>query len=164
MDKEHASPRSGRKKMPHSYSALLAHAVFSTKDRVRLIDAQIRPDLFAYMGGIVREMGAAAPLINGTDDHLHMLIRLAADMSIAECLRVVKTNSSRWVHEVFADHRSFAWQIGYGAFSVSASNEEQVIRYIQDQERHHRRISFQEEFMVLLRKHGVAFDERFLWK
>ncbi len=93
-----------------------------------------------------------------------MLISLPADISVAECLRVVKTNSSRWVHERFPHHRSFAWQTGYGAFSVSASNERQVIKYIQDQERHHRRMTFEEEFIALLRKHGIAFDERFLWK
>ena len=150
--------------MPHSYSTLLAHAVFSTKDRARLIDAQLRPDLFAYMGGIVREIGGAARIINGTEDHVHMLIAVAADIPVADYLRIVKTNSSRWVHEKFGNHRNFAWQTGYGAFSVSASNEAQVIKYIQDQEQHHRRISFQEEFVALLRKHSIAFDERFFWK
>jgi putative transposase len=79
-------------------------------------------------------------------------------------LRIVKTNSSRWLHERFPEHRSFAWQTGYGAFSVSASNQKQVVKYIQDQERYHRRMTFQEEFVALLRKHGVTFDERFLWK
>jgi len=150
--------------MPHSYSTLLVHVVFSTKDRVRSMDAKIRPDLFAYMGGIVREVGGAARLINGTEDHVHMLASLPADVAIAECLRIVKTNSSRWVHQKFGNHRSFAWQAGYGAFSVSASNEKQVVRYIRDQERHHRRMTFQEEFIALSRKHGVAFEERFLWK
>ena len=150
--------------MPHSYSSLLTHVVFSTKDRMRFLDAQIRPDLFAYMGGIVREMGGVARIINGLEDHVHMLISLAADVAISECSRVVKTNSSRWVHETFANHRNFAWQTGYGAFSVSASNGKQVIKYIRDQERHHRRMTFQEEFITLLRKHGVSFDERFLWR
>ena len=150
--------------MPHSYSTLLTHVVFSTKDRMRFMDAQIRPDLFAYMGGIVREMQCTARVINGPEDHVHMLISLGADVAIAECLRVVKTNSSRWVHEKFGNHRNFAWQAGYGAFSVSASNEKQVIKYIRDQERHHRRMTFREEFMALLRNHGVAFDERYLWR
>lgn len=150
--------------MPHSYSSLLVHVVFSTKGRVRSIDAGIRPDLFAYMGGIVREIRGVARVINGTEDHVHMLASLPADISVAECLRLVKTNSSRWIHEKFAHHRSFAWQTGYGAFSVSTSNEKQVAKYIQDQERHHRRMTFEEEFIALLRKHGIAFDERFLWK
>jgi REP element-mobilizing transposase RayT len=150
--------------MPHSYSNLLIHVVFGTKGRTRSIDATIQPDLWAYMGGIVHEMRGTARLINGIEDHVHMLISLPADISLAECLRVVKTNSSRWLHEAFPRHRSFAWQTGYGAFSVSASNEKQVFKYIQDQERHHRRMSFEEEFISLLRKHGVSFDERYLWK
>jgi len=150
--------------MPHSYSTLLTHVVFSTKDRMRFMDAEIRPELFAYMGGIVREMGGAARIVNGMEDHVHMLISLTADVAISDCLRVVKTNSSRWVHEAFGNHRKFAWQTGYGAFSVSASNEKQVIKYIRDQERHHRRMTFEEEFIALLRKHGVPFEERFLWR
>ena len=150
--------------MPHSYSNLLIHVAFSTKGRARSIDAPIQPDLWAYMGGIVREMRGTARLINGVQDHVHMLISLPADISLADCLRVVKTNSSRWIHEAFPHHRSFAWQTGYGAFSVSASNERQVFRYIQDQERHHRRMTFEEEFISLLRKHAISFDERFLWK
>ena len=150
--------------MPHSYSNLLIHVAFSTKGRARSIDAPIQPDLWAYMGGIVREMRGTARLINGVQDHVHMLISLPADISLADCLRVVKTNSSRWIHEAFPHHRSFAWQTGYGAFSVSASNEKQVFRYIQDQERHHRRMTFEQEFISLLRKHAISFDERFLWK
>ena len=118
--------------MPHSYSSLLVHVIFSTKGRARSLDPSIRPDLFAYRGGIVREMRGAARLINGTEDHVHMLLSLPADIAVAECLRVVKTNSSRWVHETFARHRSFAWQKGYGAFKVSVSNEKQVFKYIQD--------------------------------
>ena len=128
------------------------------------MDTKLRPDLFAYMGGIVREMGGAARLINGTGGHVHMLASLPADVAIAGCLRIVKTNSSRWVHERFGNHRSFAWQAGYGAFSVSASNEKQVIRYIRDQDRYHRAMTFQDEFIALLRKHRIAFDEHFLWK
>jgi len=138
--------------------------VFSTKGRARWIDANIRPDLFAYMGGIVREIRGKARLINGVEDHVHRLISLPADVAVSECLRIVKTNSSRWVHQKFPGHRRFEWQTGYGAFSVSSSNEKQVIKYIQDQERRHRRMTFEEEFIALLRKHGIAFDERFLWK
>jgi REP element-mobilizing transposase RayT len=150
--------------MPHSFSSLLVHVVFGTKGRARSIDANIRPDLFAYMGGIVREMRGTARLINGTEDHVHMLLSLPADVTVSECLRVVKANSSRWAHERFPGHHGFAWQTGYGAFSVSSSNEKHVIKYIQDQERHHRRMTFEEEFVALLRKHGLAFDERYLWR
>jgi len=157
-------PAKWAKEVPHTYSTLLTHVVFSTKDRMRFLDVQIRPDLFAYMGGIVREIGGANRIINGLEDHVHMLISLPADVAISERLRVVKTNSSRWIHETFGNRRHFAWQTGYGAFSVSASNQKQVIKYIRDQEQHHRRMTFQEEFVALLRKHGVSFEERFLWR
>jgi len=150
--------------MPHSYSSLLVHVVFSTKGRARWIDANIRPDLFAYMGGIIRKIGGKARLINGVEDHVHMLISLPADVAVSECLRIVKANSSRWVHQKFPGRRRFEWQTGYGAFSVSSSNEKQVIKYIQDQERHHRGMTFEEEFIALLQKHGIAFDERYLWR
>ena len=150
--------------MPHSFHNLLIHAVFSTKDRAACMDAELRSNLFPYMGGILREMGCTARLINGTADHVHLLINLAADLSVSECMRVVKTNSSRWIHETWPHRRSFAWQTGYGAFTVSPSNEGAVFNYIRKQEEHHRRISFQEEFVALLRKHRVPFDEKFLWK
>lgn len=148
----------------HSFTDLLTHAVFSTKDRMRYIDTVIRTDLHAYLGGIVREMGATALMVGGTDDHVHMLLLLPPDMAVADCLRVVKTNSSRWVHERWPDRRKFAWQTGYAAFSVSQSNRDSVIRYIRDQERHHRKMSFQDELLALLRKHGIKFDERYIWK
>jgi putative transposase len=149
--------------MPHSYSSLLVHVVFGTKDRARYLDPILRPQLFAYMGGIVRELKGATRIINGIDDHAHGLLSLPADVSVAECLRVVKTNSSRWVHESFPDRAKFGWQTGYGAFAVSASNESAVVKYIEDQEQHHKKMTFEEEFKTLLEKHGIAFDERYLW-
>ncbi len=150
--------------MPHSFHRLLVHVVFSTKDRIPCMDAELRSALFPYMGGIVREMGCTPCLINGTEDHVHSLIDLRADVSVAECVRVVKANSSRWVHERWRRRREFAWQTGYGAFTVAASNEDAVFEYIRKQEEHHRSISFQDEFVALLRKHRVPFDDKFLWK
>lgn len=149
--------------MPHSYSKLLAHVVWSTKERMVLIAPEIRNDLYAYIGGIVREKGGTAVAIDGTADHVHLLIELPADRNVADCVRVVKTNSSRWVHEKWPDRRAFSWQAGYGAFAVSASNAHRVIEYIRNQENHHRRINYHDEFLSLLRKHGIAFDERYLW-
>lgn len=149
--------------MPHSYSSLPVHVVFGTKDRARYLDPVLRPQLFAYMGGIVRELHGAARIINRIDDHAHALLSLPADLSVSECLRVVKTNSSRWVHEKFPDREKFGWQTWFGAFAVSASNESAVVQYIQDQEQHHRKMTFEEEFKVLLQKHGIAFDPRYLW-
>ena len=153
----------GEKNMPHTYSKLLTHVVWSTKDRVASIAREIRGDLHAYLGGIVREEGGAAVAIGGTADHVHLLIELRADQSVADCVRVVKANSSRWIHEKWPDRRAFSWQACYGAFAVSASSADRVIHYIRTQEEHHRRINYHDEFVALLRKHGIAFDEKYLW-
>jgi len=150
--------------MAHTYTNLLIHATFSTSGRAPLLTDAIRLDVHAYLGGILRELDAAAIAIGGTADHVHLLIRLPANLALADCLRIAKTNSSRWVKERWPERRSFAWQGGYGAFSVSESNRAAVIRYIRDQAQHHRRISFQDEFLALLKKHRVEFDERYLWQ
>lgn len=149
--------------MPHSYCKDLFHVVFSTKDRMRYIDAAIRNDLHAYLGGILREIGGTALTIGGIEDHVHFLMSLPPEVAVSDCLRVVKTNSSKWVHERWPDREKFAWQSGFASFSVSASNEQAVRDYIATQEQHHRKVSFQDEFIALLRKHGVPFDERYLW-
>ena len=150
--------------MAHTVTNLLTHTVFSTRGRAPLIADIIRDDLHAYLGGILRELRAVPIAIGGTTDHVHVLARLPADLAVADCLRILKTNSSRWVKEKCPERRSFSWQGGYGAFSVSESSRSKVIRYIQEQARHHRRISFQDEFLALLQKHGVEFDERYLWR
>ncbi len=149
--------------MAHTFSNLLVHAIFSTKDRLPFIQAEMKPDLLAYLGGILREMRAFPMILNATEDHVHILVRLPAETAPAECMRVVKTNSSRWVHEKWPEHRRFGWQTGYAAFSVSESARPQVIRYIQNHEEHHRKVSFQEELIAYLKKNGVSYDERFIW-
>ena len=101
---------------------------------------------------------------DGPADHGHLLLALPASVSVADAMRVVKTNSSRWVHEQWPQRRSFAWQTGYGAFSVSRSNVEEVDRYIANQEEHHRHVSFREEFLAFLKRHGVAYDPRYVWE
>jgi len=150
--------------MAHTFTSLLIHAVFSTTGRAPLLADAIRPEVHAYLGGILRELRAVPAAIGGTADHVHLLMRLPADLPVADCLRIVKTNSSRWVKERWPLRRSFAWQGGYGAFSVSESRRAAVIRYILDQAQHHRRISFQDEFLALLKNHRVEFDERYLWQ
>jgi putative transposase len=139
----------------------LLHFIFSTLGRRALIKAEFRDDLFAYLGGIVREMNGSALIINGTGDHVHMLVRIRPVHSSAEIARVVKTNSSRWVREKWS--REFAWQTGYGVFSVSESNVAAVTKYIAGQEEHHRKHSFQEEYVAFLRKNHVEYDEKYIW-
>jgi putative transposase len=128
------------------------------------IDAELKPPLLSYMGGIMREMQGTALIINGTADHVHLLIALPPTLSLSESMRILKTNSSRWVHEKLCSHSAFGWQAGFGAFSVSQSNVPAVSKYIAYQEEHHRKISFQEEFLTFLKKHGIEYDERYLWK
>ncbi len=149
--------------MPHSYSHIAVHTIFSTKDRLPTITADIASDLHAYIGGIVRELGGVALIVNGMPDHVHALVRLPANLSVSDGMRVVKANSPRWMHQKWPAKRKFAWQTGFAAFSVSASNLDSVRRYIEGQEQHHRRLSFQDELIGFLRKHGIAYDERYLW-
>jgi REP element-mobilizing transposase RayT len=148
----------------HTFTRLLYHAIWSTKDRRPEIDEELQPRLFPYLGGIVKELGGKALSVGGMSDHVHMLMSLPATVAVADALRVVKTNSSRWVHETWPERRRFAWQTGYGAFTVSNSNQETVEGYIARQEAHHRRKTFQEEFLAFLKKHGLEYDERFIWE
>jgi REP element-mobilizing transposase RayT len=135
--------------------------IFSTKARQPQIGQDFRADLHAYLGGIVREMQGAALIVNGTADHVHLLLRIRPAQSVADAARVTKANSSRWVRGKWSPH--FAWQTGYGAFSVSESNTAAVTKYIAAQEDHHKKRSFQEEFVVFLKKNGIAYDERYIW-
>jgi putative transposase len=156
-------PREGRQTMAHSFSNLLTHVIFSTQGRQPSLTPDLRPDLLAYMGGIVRNLRgklieASAPL-----DHVHCLLSLPATLAVADALRVLKTNSSLWVHEI-RRRPHFRWQTGYGAFSVSQSNVPAVLKYIRHQEEHHRKISFQEEFIAFLKRNGIVYDERYIWE
>ena len=147
--------------MSHTSGNILLHMIFSTQGRRPLIKPDFRPDLFAYLGGIIREMHGTALIINGTTDHVHMLVRIRPVHSSAEIARVVKANSSRWVLEKWDS--KFAWQSGYGVFSVSESNVAAVTKYIAEQAEHHQKHSFQEEFVAFLKKNNVAYDERYIW-
>ena len=147
--------------MSHTYTNLVTHIVFSTKHREPVITAALHDDLLAYMGGIVREIGGALRAANSRPDHVHLLCSLPPTLATSDALRLVKTNSSRWLHR---ERRlaAFDWQTGYGAFSVSHSMAPSVIRYIADQEKHHRRVTFQEELIAFLKKNGVSYDERYI--
>jgi len=144
--------------MGHTYSNLLVHVIFSTKDRAQLINADLRPRLYEYLGGVARSEFGRALDIGGTADHVHGLLTLRADISIAEALRKWKSLSSGWIHKTFPAHAAFAWQPGYAAFSVSQSGLDAVRRYIDGQEEHHRHVSFEDELRTFLDRHGVPYD------
>ena len=148
--------------MPQTFTCLHYHLVFSTKHREPFITPAIRTRLYAYLGGLIRGEGGHPVAIGGMPDHVHILARLTQTVAVADVLRVVKTNSSVWVHETFPDVR-FGWQTGYGAFTVGRSSLDAVRRYIEDQEAHHTKRSFQDEFREMLRVHGIEWDERYIW-
>jgi len=150
--------------MAHTYTDLLVHVIFSTKDRAPLLDAELKQRLFPYMGGIIHELGALPLLINGTTDHVHILLLMPSKTGLSEIVGKVKANSSGWVHREFPGKWAFAWQTGYGAFSVSHSQKQSVLDYIADQEEHHRKISLREEFVAFLKKHEIQYDEKYLWE
>ena len=145
--------------MPSTLTNLVYHIVFSTGERRRLITDDVREDLHAYMGGTIRGEGGKLIAVGGTRDHVHLVCRIPPSVSVSDVLRQVKANSSRWMGE----RGTFAWQRGYAAFTVSESMVADVTRYVRNQQQHHATRGFQDELLGLLRRHNVAFDERFLW-
>jgi len=150
--------------MPHSYHNLIYHIVFGTKEFRPWLDADVAPRVHEYLGGTVRAVGGVSLGINGVADHVHVLARLRQDKAVSDVLRDIKANSSGWIHRTFPELDGFAWQGGYGAFTVSKSQVRRVQEYIGGQAEHHKRTTFQEEFVKLLQAHGVEFDERYLWE
>jgi putative transposase len=148
--------------MPQSFASLHVHLVFSTKDRAPWILPPLAERLHPFLGGISRELACPAVTIGGMPDHVHLLLDLSRERTVADVVRTIKSNSSKWIHQELGERR-FAWQTGYGAFAVSRSNLEDVKRYIVDQAEHHRIRTFQEEFRMLLERHQIEFDERYLW-
>jgi REP element-mobilizing transposase RayT len=148
--------------MPSTYLSLHYHLIFSTKDRQPSIADDWRDRLHAYLGGAVRACGGVAESVGGTADHVHLLIGLRATHRLADVLREIKASSSEWVHQNIRVN-AFAWQEGYGAFTVSASQVAAVKIYIARQEEHHRKRTFQEEYLEFLRQSGIKFDEKYLW-
>ena len=149
--------------MPGTYTNLLYHLVFSTKGRFPFIGQELQPDLHAYMGGIVRGEGGILLEIGGMPDHVHLFAKFKPTVSISGLLNKIKANFSKWVNEERFKLRKFGWQDGYAAFSVSESHVEAVRQYIQGQEQHHRGQSYQDEFRALIDRHGIEYDERYLW-
>jgi REP element-mobilizing transposase RayT len=149
--------------MAGKHLSLLIHFVWSTANREPHISSEWSDRLYGYIGGILTNKKAKLICAGGISDHVHIYASLPSTITIAEIVGAMKANSSRWVHDTFPRQRAFAWQKGYGAFSVSKSSEERVINYVRNQERHHRRHDFKSEFLMLLEKHQVEYDERYLW-
>ena len=150
--------------MPQSLARVVLHVVFSTKNREPFLkDDDVRRRLHAYMAGVLQRIGCEPILIGGVEDHVHVLCNLSRTVTIAQLVEEAKKSPSKWVKEQGPQYREFFWQSGYGAFSVSQSNVEQVRAYIATQGEHHRKVSFQDEFRALCRKHGVEIDERYAW-
>jgi REP element-mobilizing transposase RayT len=145
----------------HTYISDLVHCVFSTKLRRNLITAEVQSDLWAFVGGIARKNGFKALIVGGTENHCHALLSLPATMPLAKAIQLVKGASSHWMNVKHT--REFAWQEGYGAFTVGISQKDDTIAYIRSQVEHHRKRTFEEEFVAFLKKHGVEYDPQHVW-
>lgn len=150
--------------MPQSYTNLIYHIVYSTKERQPLITNDLKPRLYDYIGGMIRKRGGICLAIGGMNDHVHILAKLKPDKALSEVLRDLKANSTGWMHDVFPEMSDFTWQRGYGAFTVSSSQIEKVREYVLNQEKHHKKHnSFRDEFIKLLKANEIEFDEKYLW-
>ena len=149
--------------MPTTYTNLLYHIVFSTKQRVPLISDEWKEELYRYIGSIIRAEGGVQIEIGGVNDHVHILVKLKPSVSVSEVLNKIKTNSSKWLNDHKMGMRKFGWQEGYAAFSVSESQVPKLVAYIRNQVEHHRNQAFQEELVELLNRHGVEYDPKYLW-
>jgi len=147
-----------------SYVSSYFHCIFSTKERRRLITPDLRDRLWPFLGGIARQNNMKAVEVGGVEDHVHILLSLPASTSVSKAMQLIKGGSSKWIHETFPEQRTFSWQEEYSAFSVSVSQLDRTNKYIKGQPEHHRKLTFQEELLTLLKKHNIEFDERYLWK
>jgi putative transposase len=149
--------------MPQSLSNLLVHVVFSTKNRTPAFSGPVRDDVHAYLAGVVRGLKCQCFRVGGTADHVHMAVRMHQTVSLSEFIEKVKSSSSRALKTKSPDLECFSWQRGYGALSLGQDGLTGLIQYIERQEDHHRKLTFQEEFRALMYEHGVEFDERYVW-
>jgi REP element-mobilizing transposase RayT len=156
------SGRTAQKVMSSTHLSLHYHIVFSTKERRAVIAAEWRPNLHAFLGGCIKTLEGIPEAIGGTKDHVHLLVGLRATHRLADIVKDIKTASSRWVHTEIGN-KLFAWQTGYGAFTVSISQLQKVKEYVLNQERHHDKKNFQDEYVELLKLSQVAYDEKYLW-
>lgn len=148
--------------MANTFTSLSYHIVFSTKCRYRMISDAVGPELHRYIASILKEQGGQPLEINGVEDHVHILTSISPRVAVADVVRLVKSNASKWFNENHAS--KFGWQTGYAAFTVSQSQQAKVQRYVAHQQEHHRSMPFRDEYLALLRKHRIAFDERYVFE
>jgi putative transposase len=146
--------------MPQTFSQNTVHVVFSTKDRAPSIPSDFQPKLWAYLAGVCRSLGIIPHAVGGMENHVHLLMQIPVTIAVSKAVSSIKSNSSRWVNE---ERKNFSWQRGYGAFSVNHSTIPAVIRYIQNQKIHHRKMSFETEFVEFLKKHEIEFDAKYVF-
>ncbi len=149
--------------MGSTFTNLKYHLVFSTKHRKDIIQEQFRESVYSYLGGIIRSEKGKMITTGGTNNHVHILARFPQSATVSNMLQQIKGSSSKWVNEENFLPFRFRWQSGYGAFTVSESMVDIVSRYIENQDAHHQKMTFKEEFIMLLKKHGIEYDEKYLW-
>ena len=149
--------------MAQSLSKVVLHIIFSTKDRESWLDSDVRPRMHAYLAAVCRDLGAELVRVGGVADHVHIVTTLPRTLSQAQMIERIKKVSSKWIKTLDARYRGFFWQRGYCAFSVSPSQLDAVLQYVDTQQEHHRTRTFQDEYRELLRRHGIDFDERYVW-
>lgn len=148
--------------MANTFSQIYLHIIFSVKDRERLIKENFKTELYKYISQIIQNKGQKLIVINGTDDHLHLVISINPDLSCSELVKSIKVSSSKWINEKRFIRTKFQWQEGYGVFSYSKSQMKSLINYVNNQEEHHRRKSFKEEYLELLNKFDIDYDEKYV--
>jgi len=149
--------------MPQSFAAVHLHCIFSTKQRVPYLSQQFAPRVHEYIGGSIRGTKSIPLAIGGMPDHVHLLVGMGREVTIADLIKTVKTSSSRWIHDTFPELTAFSWQSGYGVFAVGKDRIEGVKGYIARQEKHHQKKTFQQEYLEFLEAHGIEWDERYVW-
>jgi putative transposase len=148
--------------MSHTYSSNRIHVIFSTKNREKILSEKLQPKLWTYMAGIAHHQNFAAMIVGGIEDHIHALLVLPPTLPLAKAVQYIKGSSSKWINDSSMISTHFAWQEGYGAFSVSASQTSEVMRYIREQRVHHEKTSLAEEFVAFLKKYGVDYDPAYV--
>ena len=149
--------------MPQTLSAVYVHIIFSTKERVEMIDHSIRFRLWQYIGGICNNLECLPIQIGGTGNHIHILCKLSRAIPLQNLVTKIKSDSSKWIKTISAEYRDFFWQTGYGAFSVNPQETSNVVEYIRNQESHHCDRCFKDEFRLFLKKYAVEYNEKYLW-